>query len=151
MQVANSCPQLSNGLPGLRTSIRIRSVCAQDVARWPRIHGSLHCGQIPRKWTCSLYTSILPRKLKISTKNICSRWWSACWMCRRLPINARRHPVVQSDCRSCFSKTPKRFNIESQMEDSRTLKEFQNDREKSAMILMYCSAFKAWRKRTIST
>lgn len=40
-QESSLCPQDSRGRPGLRTSIRILSVWAQDVARWPRIHGPL--------------------------------------------------------------------------------------------------------------
>ena len=41
VQVANLCPQLSSGRPGFRTSIRILSVWAQEVARCPRIQGAL--------------------------------------------------------------------------------------------------------------
>lgn len=39
-QVFKLWPQLSSGRPGFRTSIKIRSVCAHEVARCPRMHGS---------------------------------------------------------------------------------------------------------------
>ena len=35
-------PRVSSGRPGLRTAMRILSACEQNVARCPRMHGSLH-------------------------------------------------------------------------------------------------------------
>src|SRR5437763_15864151 len=40
LQSAVVCGQLLNGRPGFLTSKRKRSVCLQDVERWPLIHDS---------------------------------------------------------------------------------------------------------------
>jgi hypothetical protein len=51
------------------------------------------------------------------------------------------HQIVQRRCRSYVSNVNERFSVEGQMEDNRTLI-LQNDQEKSADMLTYCSAFK---------
>ena len=93
----------------------------------------------------SLNTSILPRNLKISTKNICSRWWRAFWKIRRIPINEREHQVAPLNWRSYVSKTQKPPKVEIEVKASRTDRALRY-REKHARSLTYCSAFKAHRK-----
>lgn len=146
MQVANSCPQLSNGRPGLRTSIRIRSVCAHDVARWPRIHGSLNWCQIPR----TAYIHQSPKESENKYQEYLQPLMSG--MLKAPECSCKLGTQIdQSDSWSLILNSQNRGNVESQCRESIQSTELRDDREDGAQILTCYSVFKARKKRKNAT